>query len=84
VAGQLFFWILGWPVTSSKIDERNVHLLCNSYSLSTSASDAEKRVVDHAVARSVSAIHQLSSDTPCSCATVYTCDELDGLERKPG
>jgi hypothetical protein len=84
VAGQLSFRILGLPVTSSKTDKRNAHLLCNSYSLSTSASDTEKRVVDHAVARSVSAVHQLSSDTPCSCAIVYTCDELDGLERKPG
>jgi hypothetical protein len=62
VAGQLFFRILGLLVTSSKIDKRNAHLLCNSYSLRTSASDAEKRVVDHAVARSVSAFHQLYSD----------------------
>jgi hypothetical protein len=57
VTGQLFFRILGLPVTSSKTDKQDVHLFCNSYSLSIPASDAEKRVVDPAAARSVSAVH---------------------------
>src|SRR5689334_20448361 len=46
------------------MDRSSVHLFCSSCSSSASASDAERRVVDHAVARSVSAVHRLSSNTP--------------------
>jgi hypothetical protein len=45
-------------------DTRSAHPFCSSRSSHTSASDGEKRVVDHAVARSVSAVCQLASDTP--------------------
>jgi hypothetical protein len=79
VTGRLFVRILGLPATSSKIDKRNAHLFCNSHSLSLLASDAEKRVVDYAVARSVSAVYYLSSDTPCLFSTVYICNELGRL-----
>jgi hypothetical protein len=64
VTGHLFFRMLGLPATSLKIDKRGLHLFCISRSHITSASDAEKRVVDHAVARSISAVDQLSSITP--------------------
>jgi hypothetical protein len=43
---------------------RSTHPICTLRSPSTPASDAEKRVVDHAVARSVSAVDRLSSITP--------------------
>jgi hypothetical protein len=64
VPGHLFFQMLRLPVTSSKIDKRDAHLFCISHSPSTSASNAEKRVVDHPVARSVSVVDRLSSVTP--------------------
>jgi hypothetical protein len=50
--------MLGLPATSLKIDKRGLHLFCISRSHITSASDAEKRVVDHAV------VDRLSSVTP--------------------
>jgi hypothetical protein len=56
--------MLGLPATSLKIDKRGLHLFCISRSHITSASDAEKRVVDHAVARSISAVDRLPSITP--------------------
>ena len=64
VTGHLFFRMLGLHATSSDIDERDAHLFCNPQSPTTSASDAEKRAVDYAVARSVIAAHPISSDTP--------------------
>ena len=56
--------MLGLRVTYSKIDKHNAYLLYSSCSSSLSPSDAEKRVVDYAVARSVSAVYRLSSNTP--------------------
>jgi hypothetical protein len=70
--------MLGLPVMSSNIDKRDAHTLQNSRSPIMSASDAEMRVVDNAVARSVSAAYRLSSDTPCSFATVHTGAKLGG------
>jgi hypothetical protein len=66
VTGHLFFRMLGLPATSLKIDMQDAHPFCNSCSASTSACDAKKRVVDHAITRSVSAVHRLSSDTSLS------------------
>jgi hypothetical protein len=43
---------------------QDAHPFCNSCSASTSACDAKKRVVDHAITRSVSAVDRLSSITP--------------------
>lgn len=57
MTGQLFVWILGLPVTSLKIGKRDAHLFCNSYSLSISASDAKKRIIDYAVACSIRAVY---------------------------
>jgi hypothetical protein len=64
VTGHLFFRMLGLSVTYLKIDKRNTHLFYSSCSSSASPSDAEKRVVDHAVAHFVSAVHRLFSSTP--------------------
>ena len=56
--------MFGLSATSSNIDKRNAHLFCNPHSPTTSASDAEKCVVDYAVARYVTAVYRLASDTP--------------------
>jgi hypothetical protein len=42
---------------SSNVDKNDAHLFCDSHSLSISASAGQKRVVDHAVADSVSAVN---------------------------
>jgi hypothetical protein len=57
MTGYLAFQMLGLPVTPSKTSKRDANSFCNSLSPSTSTSDAEKCVVNHAVARSVSAVH---------------------------
>ena len=41
-----------------------MHPFCSSYSSSASVSDAERRVIDYAVARSISGVYRLSSNTP--------------------
>jgi hypothetical protein len=76
VMGHFFFQMLGLPVTSSKIDKRDAHSFCNSYSPSISASNAEKRIVDYAVARSISVVYRLCSNNPFSFATVCANREL--------
>jgi hypothetical protein len=57
VTGQVFFWKLGLCTTRLYTDKRSAQSFWSSHSSNTSASDAEKRVVDHAVARSVSAVY---------------------------
>jgi hypothetical protein len=61
VMGHLFLpdtWI-----ACNALKARYAFSFCSFHSPSTSASDAEKRVVvDHAVARSVSAVHRLAPD----------------------
>jgi hypothetical protein len=61
-------------------DKCNAHLSCSSRLPSTLASDAEKRVVNRAAARSVNAVPDSLLIPPCSFATVYICEKLGGLE----
>jgi hypothetical protein len=56
--------MFGLPARSSNIDKRDAHRFCNSQSPTTSASDAEKPIVDHAVVYFVIIVFQLASDTP--------------------
>jgi hypothetical protein len=64
VTGRLFFWMLGLLASSYNIDSRDAHPFCNSRSASTSVSATKRQVVDHPVARSVSAVDRPSSITP--------------------
>ena len=57
MTGHFCFRQSGLLAASPYTDTRNVHLFYNSYSPNAFASDAAKRVVDHAVARNVSAVH---------------------------
>ena len=66
MTGHFCFRQSGLLAASSHTDNRNVHLFYSSDSPSALASDAVKRVVNHAVARNVSAVHSLSSNTPLS------------------
>ena len=51
-------------VTYLKIDKHNSYPFDSSCSSSVSPSDAKKRVVGYTVARSISAVYRLSSNTP--------------------
>ena len=64
MTGHLFFRMLGLRVTYLEIDKRNAYLSYSSCSFSVLPSNAEKRVINYAVARSVSAVYRLSSNTP--------------------
>ena len=64
MTGHLLVRTLGLPVTFSNVGKQDARSFCNSYSLSTLASDAKNRVVDHAVARSINAGDGLSSVNP--------------------
>jgi hypothetical protein len=62
--GRFLFRAFGFSLVFSNTDKRNAHLFYGSRSLSASVSDTETSVISHAVARSVTAVHQLSSNTP--------------------
>jgi hypothetical protein len=62
--GHLFSWRLKVCSTRLFTGKRHAQLFHSSPSSSTSTSDAEKHVVDHAAARTVNAVFQLASDTP--------------------
>lgn len=64
VTGHLLARTLGLPVTFSNVDKKDAYLFCNCYSLSILASDAENRVINYAVARSISADDRLSFINP--------------------
>jgi hypothetical protein len=57
MTGHFCFRQSGLLAASSHTDTRDVHLFYSSDPPSAFASDAAKRVVDHAVARNVSAVH---------------------------
>jgi hypothetical protein len=82
VTGYFFFQKLGLFAARLYTNKCIAHLFYSSWSSSTSASDAEKHIVDHAIALSVHAIDQISSNTPCLFATVYMCKEISRLGRK--
>jgi hypothetical protein len=72
VTGHFLFRILGLSLGFSSTNKCNAHLFCGSRSPSIVVSDAEKRVVNLAVARFISAVFRLSSVTPLSvCDSTY-------------
>lgn len=60
VTGHFFFR----PFVLSYIDMRSAHLFHIERSPSMLDFAAEKRIIDYAVARSISAVYQFSSGTP--------------------
>jgi hypothetical protein len=70
------------PLALLDTDKCNAYLFCSSRSLSTLLSDAGKRAVDRAVARSVNVVPDSSLTLPCLFKTILTCEKLGELESK--
>jgi hypothetical protein len=63
-------------------DKCNAYLFCSSRSLSTLVSDAGKRVVDRAVARSVNVVPDSPLTLPCLFETIHIREKLGELGSK--
>ena len=64
------------------VNKRYAHISCSSCSPNTLVSDAEKRVVNCAVANSANVVPDSPPTLPCSFATVHICKELGRLKKK--
>jgi hypothetical protein len=82
VTGRFLFRTFGLLAAYLYANKRYAHLFCSSRSPNTEVSDAEKRVVNCAVARSVDAVPESPLIPPCLFAMVQLCRELGGLEKK--
>jgi hypothetical protein len=72
VTGYFLFRTPGLSLLFSNTNKCDAHLFCSSRSPSILVSDAEKRVVNRAVAPFISAVFRLSSVTPLSvCDSTY-------------
>ena len=83
MTGRFLFRTLGLLTVPLHTDERNAHLFCSSRPLSTLISDAGKRVVDRAVARSANVVPDSPLTLPCFFEAIHICEKLGELESKP-